>query len=243
MNLDWSEKSPHIRTLYRPWQIGDGYEEADLVAAEAKLGIRLPAPLRSFYRAWGRRDDLTSTYEVLVLPDDLVLKEVLIFCTENQAVWYWGIPREALQEANPPIVIASAGQEPSFREVEGPLDWKPSHAHLTDFLDDLTYQHAFAGGAIHGGYTDAGGAIHGGYTDFLPLQYQQIAWLEQQWEKTTVSGLCFKLKPGTLRERLTLYVREGQALAWFCGWNAAVRDAEALGEMGQALQIIWEHQW
>ena len=25
MEFDWSEQSPHIRSLYRPWQPGDGY--------------------------------------------------------------------------------------------------------------------------------------------------------------------------------------------------------------------------
>ncbi len=28
MELDWSEQLSHIRTLYRPWQPDDGYEEA-----------------------------------------------------------------------------------------------------------------------------------------------------------------------------------------------------------------------
>lgn len=33
MELDWSEQSPHIRSLYRPWQPGDEYGEAILQAA------------------------------------------------------------------------------------------------------------------------------------------------------------------------------------------------------------------
>jgi hypothetical protein len=53
MELDWSEQSPHIRTLYRRWQPGDGYEEAIIAAAEAKLGLRLPAILRNFYPTSG----------------------------------------------------------------------------------------------------------------------------------------------------------------------------------------------
>jgi hypothetical protein len=61
MELDWSEQSPHIRSLYHPWQPGDGYDEAEIEAAEARLGFRLPSTLRNFYLAWGRRQDLTSS--------------------------------------------------------------------------------------------------------------------------------------------------------------------------------------
>ena len=59
MELDWSAQSPHIRSLFHPWQPGDGYEEADIVAAEKRLGVRLPTTLRNFYLAWGKRKDLT----------------------------------------------------------------------------------------------------------------------------------------------------------------------------------------
>ena len=60
MELDWSEQSPHIRTLFRPWQPGEGYDEADIPEAEARLGVRLPPLLRNFYLAWGMRHDLTK---------------------------------------------------------------------------------------------------------------------------------------------------------------------------------------
>src|SRR5581483_10929314 len=39
MELDWSEQSPHIRTLFCPWQPGDGYDEMTVQAAEERLGI------------------------------------------------------------------------------------------------------------------------------------------------------------------------------------------------------------
>ena len=63
MELDWSEQSLHIRTLYAPWQSGNGYEESMILAEEVRLGVRLPDPLRTFYQAWGRRKDLAQTYQ------------------------------------------------------------------------------------------------------------------------------------------------------------------------------------
>lgn len=40
-----------------------------------------------------------------------------------------------------------------------------------------------------------------------------------------------------------LYVRDGQALAWMYGCSVAVREAEALDEISQALQITWVKRW
>jgi cell wall assembly regulator SMI1 len=100
MELDWSAQSPHIRSLFHPWQPGDGYDEATIQAAEARLGVRLPATLRNFYKAWGRRRDMTQMRNPLLPPEELEIREdTLIFWVENQAVLYWGVPSAALEEA------------------------------------------------------------------------------------------------------------------------------------------------
>ncbi len=233
MEVDWSEQSAHIRTLYRPWQPGDGYEEATITAAETQLGIHLPAPLRTFYQALGLRRDMTQMNTCLLGPDELVVRaDAVIFCVENQATCYWAVRREALEESNPPIVIADALQEWKVQEIQSPLTWKPSHAHLSDFLDDFTYQHALCGGAIHGGFT--GGFHHHEY---------QNAWLERHWHRIPVGPMCFGLDVDATDYDLPFYVRDGQALAWFYGCSAAVREAEALDEISQALQITWVERW
>ena len=86
MELDWSEQSPHIRTLFRPWQPGDGYDEATLQAAEARLGVRLPATLRTFYLAWGRREDLAwACYYLLPLEDLLIRTSTLVYHSNHVA--------------------------------------------------------------------------------------------------------------------------------------------------------------
>jgi hypothetical protein len=124
MELDWSEQSPHIRSLYRPWQPGDGYDEATLQAAEVRLGVPLPATLRTFYLAWGRREDLTQASYYLLNSEDLLIRaNTLIFWVEDQSVVYWGIPHEALAEPNPPVVITYSGE--SGWEVESELHWTP----------------------------------------------------------------------------------------------------------------------
>src|ERR1700753_263602 len=176
MKLDWSEQSSHIRTMYAPWHPDDRYEEDVIQAVEAQMGSNLPTPLRTFYLAWGRRKDLTQFNQVLVGPDELIMRpDALIFCFENQAICSWAIRREDLTQTDPPVVVADALPDWKWSEIDAPLNWMSSHAHISDFLNTLTYHHALCGGAIHGGYTKG-----------LRYQEYQNAWLEQYWHRTIV---------------------------------------------------------
>lgn len=238
MELDWSKQSPHIRTLYHPWQPGDGYEGNEIATAEAQLGIHLPASLRIFYQAWGRRKDMARINQFLIEPLGLVRRpDALVFCLENQGCCWWAIERQALEEPDPPVVTADPGGW-STDDIHVPLTWMPSHAHLSNFLDTLTYFHALSGGAIHGGYTE----------DFQ-RQESHNAWLEQHWHRMTVGPMAFH-KPDDYKDDLPFYVRHGQALAcfqecgvWFHGCGVAVQRGEDLDEIGQALQVMWKHRW
>lgn len=235
MELDWSEQSPHIRSLYRPWQPGDGYEEAEIAAAEARLGLRLPVTLRNFYRAWGQRRALTQLSDPMLSPDELVIKaETLIFWVENQAVYYWGVPLEALEEANPPVAITTSG--PKGWDVESQLHWRPSHPHVSSFLDDMIYRNAF----------NTNGAIHGGWTLLNPpaLPAHHIAWLEENWSKASiVSPLVFGYAADETIDLPPLYVRDGQAFYSF-GWCClAAREAKVVTEITQRFQLTWAKRW
>ncbi|MFI6285808.1 SMI1/KNR4 family protein [Streptomyces sp. NPDC051018] len=87
---------------------GDGWAEADLVAAEERLGVRLPAALREAYLLFGRRRDLTSNHDVLLGPAQLYVddaKEALVFRHENQGAASWGILLDSLQDDDPAVFI------------------------------------------------------------------------------------------------------------------------------------------
>ncbi len=234
MELDWSAQSPHIRSLFHPWQPGDGYDEDTIQAAEARLGARLPATLRNFYKAWGKRRDLTDVNNPMLNPDNLVVAAgTLIFWVENQAVWYWGVQSEALEADDPPVVFTASG--PSGWKVASELNWMPGHAHLSSFLDDMTYLHAFCGGAIHGGWTQL----------FLPrLPEPHVAWLEENWNKGAVGPIAFQCSPEARIDNLpTLYVRDGAAF-WSIGpCSLAARDAKIVDEIAERFQIQWAHRW
>ncbi|MFC8202063.1 SMI1/KNR4 family protein [Streptomyces sp. NPDC057298] len=86
----------------------DGWGEADLVAAEERLGLRLPLALREAYLLLGRRRDLTSNHDVLLSPSDLYVdeaKEALVFRHENQGASSWGILLDKLVDEDPAVFI------------------------------------------------------------------------------------------------------------------------------------------
>lgn len=91
-----------------PLKEADGYSEADLLAAEERLGISLPAALKEAYTLFGRRSDLTRNQEYLLEPTALYLDhEALIFRHENQGAFFWGILVADLQHPDPPVYNCS----------------------------------------------------------------------------------------------------------------------------------------
>lgn len=96
---DWSQ---------RPLTEADGYAPADLDAAQARLGLPLPATLRDAYQLLGHRKDLTDNHDSLLAPQDLYVDEdrgVLVFRVENQSCAYWGIRVTDLDQEDPPVVV------------------------------------------------------------------------------------------------------------------------------------------
>lgn len=86
----------------------DGWAEADLVAAEERLGVPLPAALREAYLLFGRRRDLTNNHDVLLGPAELYVddaEEALVFRHENQGAASWGILLDSLQDEDPAVFM------------------------------------------------------------------------------------------------------------------------------------------
>jgi hypothetical protein len=91
-----------------PLTEGDGCDDAELDAAEDRLGVRLPVALREAYGLFGRRRDLTSIQDTLLSPDELHLdttRDALIFRLESQAAARWGVLATDLGQPDPPVVV------------------------------------------------------------------------------------------------------------------------------------------
>lgn len=87
---------------------GDGWRDAELEAAERRLGVPLPAALREAYRLFGRRRDLTSNQDTLLDPAELYVEptgEALIFRVESQGFAHWGVLTADLGQPDPPVVV------------------------------------------------------------------------------------------------------------------------------------------
>lgn len=103
----------------------DGWTEADLDAAEERLGLRLPTALREAYLLFGRRQDLTSNHDVLLGPAELYVdgaKEALVFRHENQGAASWGILVDSLQDEDPAVFIRLDLADKSAERWEGWLE-------------------------------------------------------------------------------------------------------------------------
>ncbi|MGI5171454.1 hypothetical protein ACQEU3_44610 [Spirillospora sp. CA-253888] len=92
----------------------DGCDRFELDAAEERLGVRLPTALRQAHALLGRRDDLLGDMHRLesleglhlvtadVFPEEI---ERLVFRTENQGRWDWGIRLTDLHLDDPPVLM------------------------------------------------------------------------------------------------------------------------------------------
>lgn len=90
----------------RPIGAHDGYTDADLDAAEARLGVRLPAAVREAYRMFGRRDDLTSANGTLLSPSRLdydETRQLLVFRAAHQGLEYYAVSLADPYREDPPV--------------------------------------------------------------------------------------------------------------------------------------------
>jgi hypothetical protein len=85
-----------------PIEARDGWNHADLDAAERRLGVRLPDAVRDAYALFGKRPDLTSNQDWLLTPSELRLDgEVVVFRRGIHAVTSWAA---SLDTADPAVV-------------------------------------------------------------------------------------------------------------------------------------------
>ncbi len=224
MAFHWSPHAPHILSLFREWQYGDGYEADRIALAEGRLNLRFPTVLRRFYEAWGNRVDLTCQVQSLFLPHEVFIQSnSLVFCVENQGVWFWAIPCARLGEEDPPVVTAW--------NDEGDLVWQPSHDRLSDFLDYLTYGHALAEGGLHGAYSHE-------WTD-----KNLLSLIQHHYREVQLPSYPAGLIPDLALRSWSLFVGCGFVLDGGLRVRIATRTSEIVDQIGATLQVTWERQW
>lgn len=102
----WELLQSLIAVWYPPVESDAGYSEDEVQAAEARLGMRLPAALREWYLAFGKRREVWSRQDMFLSLGDLDIDEgQLVFYAENQGVTRWGIPVSELTVEDPPVMV------------------------------------------------------------------------------------------------------------------------------------------
>jgi hypothetical protein len=101
---------------HRPIAPGDGYDEGGLA------GLRLPGPLRWWFRRAGRRAEVMSGQNRLLKPDEMQMRDgLLVFYGENQWCYEWATRVE--------------GDDPPVFGREGESDpWRPEGVRLSEHL-------------------------------------------------------------------------------------------------------------
>src|SRR5262245_51306813 len=115
-------------TLVRPLTPEDGEPEPSVAQAEARLGLRLPAVLRAYYRLAGRHDRFNRAHNRLRRPGEWSVDGgKLVFLEENQCVVVWGVGVSGSPEEDPPVYQGTI--------IRGqPTEWHLEHERCSEFL-------------------------------------------------------------------------------------------------------------
>lgn len=120
----WQLLKAVIADWYPPLSDGDGFHQTAIAQAEQALGFSLPLALKEWYSLAGRRADIWSRQDELIVPNELAhyqhslskshllsaqerqsCQEALVFYVENQVCQLWAIKLDVIAMADPPVVI------------------------------------------------------------------------------------------------------------------------------------------
>lgn len=129
-----------FETLGRRLGPEDQTSEEEILAAEKRLGLRIPQALADFYRVAGKADDYNRVFERLLPPSELSIRSgKLLFLEENQSVVLWGTDSGADPTDDPPAYQATNAE---------PLEWETVNARCSVFLLVMLHIAATLGGAM-----------------------------------------------------------------------------------------------
>ena len=134
------------KTLYRqifntfgfPLTSGSAVSPAVISAAEKRLGIRVPRPLRDYYAIAGNEKRFNRSHNRFLAPKHwFVDKGRVAFLDENQSVCFWGVKIAEDITDNPPIFQGT---------VEDRISWFREHSKCSLFIAVMLHYQAVSGG-------------------------------------------------------------------------------------------------
>jgi hypothetical protein len=108
-----------------------------ILAAERRLGIKVPSALRDYYLVAGREKRFNRACQRLLTPSQwFVENRSLVFFEENQQVCFWGVPLRA-KSKNPTVSQAVNHDR---------IVWRSEGLKCSEFLTSMLMWHALNGG-------------------------------------------------------------------------------------------------
>lgn len=214
--ITWDDFRSRLAEVFPPLGPGDGVSEAEVAAAEGRLGFRLPRFLREYYLLAGGRKDLNQSYHHLVAPEDLEVHEgVLVVMEENENVSLWGVPVAEVGQDDPPVVRA---------ENTPHLEWEDDSDRLSQFLLTMLYLQA-----VHGGMP---------YIGAVAIDETMIPEVHRHWH-------CVE-RAGAKWHEVLVFHKEGQVLCILgrapeLELYAGGRTAEDFRAITDRLKVVWEY--
>jgi hypothetical protein len=142
----------------------DGEPEPSVAQAEARLGLRLPLVLRSYYRLAGRYDRFNRAHNRLRRPGEWSVDGgKLVFLEENQCVVVWGVEASRSPEDDPSVYQGTI--------IRGqPTEWHLEHELCSEFLLVMLHlQAVYEGYAFLGGSEITPAALERFLTGWTPV--------------------------------------------------------------------------
>jgi|GEM_PF-444842 hypothetical protein len=131
----------NIATLYQLDHLPCGLPEAEITAAEQRLGIRFPAMLREYLLTLGGSEAVNQSFNRLLPLEKIDFDgDYLVLIEEYQGVFLCGIAKADLAQDNPPIHIGFYTDETESYE------WQPHLPDTSALLLELAYTNAAMGG-------------------------------------------------------------------------------------------------
>jgi hypothetical protein len=201
-----------FETLGRGLRSEDGCPDEEILAAERRLGVRMPTALADFYRFAGRAADYTSVLNSLLSPSALTLQSgKLAFMEENQAVVLWATDAGAGPIDDPPAYQATNDES---------LVWKHVNERCSVFLIVMLHWEAAFGGAMPNARTSI-------------VDRSLVKILDRDWSFVgEVNGMRAYNKPGTAI----------CFLKWDDGWRifAGCTSDAGMNAIASEFGVAWE---
>ena len=218
----WSLLKDFIAEWHGPLEPGDGYSEAELDAAEQRLGLKLPEALRECYGFAGKFIEtfsvnpyaFTALNELNVEEDD---NEMLWLFAETQAIVTWGIRQQDLTQDDPPVY-----SENSYASAELFLTNKTFSEFVLQVVAHQTACFTEIGGNASGKEDTADIVV----ASFQPLGLPSWRWPSDRAQFYGGDDVLIELD------------QDGKNYCWV--W-AAARTRNALQDAVKMLHLEWEY--